>query len=342
MSTSKSILLLALPILGVLGLQAVLPAHSIAAEAIAPDAVQADNLETANRRQALASKAALELVIAQLESSQGTWSAELREAYLALGNALSVLDLNEEAVEALGYALQAHRTSAGLHDPGQVPILQVLLASAEKLEDWDAVDSLHHLMHYISRKSPKAEPELRFQAMVRLSRWTRQATRDKLLSSYQVNPMLMEELYEHEIGHFEALVDYPGRNIHLAGLYLEQAEFEFAQAQFKYDQPIREFQPSGQQRPITTTQCQYVRQRDGSMFQVCTTTETPDLNYYVVSSNRKTAEIRKHLTRMQETIIAAFTVLQQETTLRQQRNALLVNVQRLTAEYNDFVDRDSP
>jgi tetratricopeptide (TPR) repeat protein len=351
MTTSKSFLLLAL---GVLALQITLPAVSLAATAtsdavasaaaatVSNAAVIGDAADDDLTRQALVNKAALELAIVDIESRQGVWGDELSEAYLDLGTALRTLERHDEAVEAFGKSLQSLRISAGLHDLRQIPILQALLASQQALANWDEVDSLHHLIHYISRKNPAAEPELRFQSLVQLSRWTRKATDDRLLSSsYRVNATAMNALYGNEIDYFQHHADYAGRHLHVAGLFLEQAEFEFAQARLKYEQPISEFQSTEQQRSFTTTQCQVVRLRNGSLAQICTTSETPNMNYYLQPSYQKNSEIRQHLREMKEDIINAFAALQEDTDMPTERNALLADVNRLTEDYNRFVTQNS-
>jgi hypothetical protein len=352
MTPAKSIFL---PLIGFLALQGTLSTVLLAGEA-EPDAALDSSaaleseaaLPTAipslSRNeavtQALGDQKALELVIAQLETSQGAYGAELSEAYFQLGTTERTLELPEAAVETFGKALQSLKIGYGLYDLRQLPILEEMLTTYETLENWEEVDSIHHLIHFITARNPDADAELRFQSLVQLGRWKLQSEVDGLLPNREGSANEVLKLYENEIEKLEAYANYPDKSIHLATLYLDLAEVEFSEAKAKYAMPITEFGLVGQSS-ISTVSCVTFMGRDGKPVQSCTNVEVPNPSYYMEPSNKKNMEIRKHLDEMRDDVMQAYSALQNVTEGADQRVELLAEVQRLTREYNDFATMNS-
>ena len=314
-----------LPVIGFLALLGTLNTALLAGEAVT---------------QTLSDKDALEQVIRQLETTQGAYGAQLSEAYFQLGTTERALENHDEAAQAFGKSLQILRTGYGLLDLRQLPILEELLATNQTLEDWQEVDSLRHLMHFITSRNSEADAELRFQSLVKLGRWKVQAEEDRLLPENE-NPVKQAfELYSNEIGKLEASATYQGKNIHLATLYLDIAAVEFNQAKAKYEMPITEFELGGQSS-ISTVNCITFAGRDGRPVQSCTSVEMPNPSYYMEPSNRKNMQIRQHLDAVKDDVLQAYRTLQNEPEGTEHRAALLAEVQRLTREYNDFTAMNS-
>lgn len=332
-----------LPVLGFLTLLGMPYAAALAGEADPGTTLAAEFVPPSRNEavtQALSDKDALEQVIRQLETTQGAYGAELSEAYFQLGTTERALENYEEAVQAFGQALQILRTGYGLLDLRQLPILEELLATSQTLEDWQEVDSLHHLMHFITSRNPETETEVRFQSLVQLGRWKVQAEVDGLLPEKADSVKEALQLYDNEIGKLEASATYQGRNIHLATLYLDLAAVEFTQAKAKYAMPITEFGMGGQSS-ISTVNCIAFTGRDGRTVQSCTSVEVPNPSYYMEPSNKKNMQIRQHLDEMKNDVLEAYRTLQNEPEGTNQRAALLAEVQRLTREYNDFATMNS-
>src|SRR5688572_5845069 len=125
---------------GILVIQGVLSSSSTAAEnapgatplpeavAIVTETPDLPRAEAADEQepsaQALVDRDKFAAVIAALESSDDIYGTTASEAYLGYGNALHTLDLDEEALQAYGKALQALRVGNGLYDIQQIPVLQ--------------------------------------------------------------------------------------------------------------------------------------------------------------------------------------------------------------------------
>ena len=296
-------------------------------------------IDSAVRAQAANDRDAWLRTIADLESREGSWGAELGEAWLGLGATLRTLEQYEEAAKAFGNALQSLRVGYGLTDVRQLPVLEQLRAMHEQTGNWDEVHAANYLIFHIAKHSD--DPDLRVRSMLDLGRWIRKASTQSLVNDLDASPGRLTELYGNEIRRLEELAtDYDGRKLHLAALNLDLATNELMEAKRKYEMPITEFQsPSaGEQRSYTSQQCVSGIDRNGRPFQYCTMpVEVPNLNYYLAPNVRKTTEIREHLTRVENSVLAAYHTLQNETAASDARTALLSEVQRLTGEYNAFV-----
>jgi hypothetical protein len=122
----------------------------------------------------------------------------------------------------------------------------------------------------------------------------------------------------------------------LATLHLEQASAEFLLANQIREQPLQEYFVSGN-RSTTMLQCSVTRLPDGRAQQICMPVEVPNLDFYVDPANRKSQDIWRHLGGMRDGIEAAYTYLRDETEQIAERDALLSDMEGLTASYNGFV-----
>jgi hypothetical protein len=341
MRPSTSLFLLSF---GAAALQGALSTHALAqtlAEVDTPDAAALvqSRIDDAVRAQALIDRDTYQQTIAALEARQGVYNMELSEAYVALGNTLRTLDRHDEAAVAFGKALQSLRIGYGLNDLRQLPVLEELLATHERLGDWDEVDSTNHLIFYIAAHSPQADQALRVKALVNLGRWMRKAAAEGLVSEFDANARDLMELYNSEIAHIEAMDSYAGRNVHLATLYLDLAATELSEAKRKYEMPLTAFQTpvAGEQRTTTQQNCISGYDRNGRLIQACTQPmEVPNINYYLTPNVQKSGEIRAHLAAVENTVLQAYRALQNNSS-DATPTELLDEVQRLTTEYNDFV-----
>jgi hypothetical protein len=293
----------------------------------------------------LRARAAIDLdayqqTINTIEARQGVYTLELSEAYVGLGTALLTLDRPRAATEAFGKALQALRIGNGLEDLRQLPVLEQIRATNERLREWDEVDAANHLMFYIAKHSQEANAELRVKSLLNLGRWIRRAAAEDLIADLNANAKDLAELYDNEIAQLEGVAPYEGRSTHLAALYLDVAATELSEAKRKYDMPLSEFQTpgAGEQRTTTQQTCMTGVDRSGRVVQACTAPmEVPNINYYLQPNVQKSNEIRKHLAAVENRVMQAFRTLRDEPATADTQEDLLEEVQRLTGEYNDFV-----
>lgn len=303
-----------------------------AADSASPSSITAD--AAADNAALLASKTSYLQRISQLENRSTPYDEQLTEAWFGLGTTLQTLGEHEEALDALGNALQALRISKGLNDPQQIPVLQQQLVSKEALQQWEALDASYHLIYYIAQKQFEAGTRLRFDALRQLGSWKLHATTDKLLPGYFDEAAEAAVLYRKEISRINAIA---GSKTQIATLYFDLAAVEFRQVQTINEQPLIDFESSSR-ASTTQTQCQPIRLADGRVSQICSTVEVPNVNVYVMSSQRKSQELNLHLEAMRSAVMEGYYALQDASVPLEQRSTLLPEMQRLSGEYNKFIN----
>ena len=287
------------------------------------------------RQRLLEQKARIEARIDVLQESAEP-GMELQEAWMELGDIAQALHLHTDAIQAWNNAWQEQRSTAGLEDPGQIPILKQLLASQRAAEDWKQADVTAHLIQHIAVRTWPPGAAERLDAVLQLGRWKLLAARDALLPNAFATAFQAAELYRAEINTLQATEGAAADRIQLATLLLEKASAEYLVAQQINAQPLQNYYLGNQRSSSTMLQCQAIRLPDGSTQRICMPVEVPNLDFYVDPANRKNQEIQSHLGAMREDIAAAFQYLSMETEHSAERAVLLEDMQGLTALYNDF------
>lgn len=125
--------------------------------------------------------AQLEEEIGRLEKELGPYDRQLGEQLLSLGLAYQAADHHDKASEVLNRALHLKRVNDGLHDLGQVPVLQELIESNIATKNWDELDRNYQLLLFVHRRNYE-ESDPRFLPIVdQMGRWKLQAYREHLL-----------------------------------------------------------------------------------------------------------------------------------------------------------------
>ncbi len=339
MSPSPCLIFMLVAALALAGLvpTAVRAAETATASPAALDTVADTRSSDTRTTDALASKATYEQRVNELANRAAPYDAQLSEAWLGLGTALQTLEQHEEAIEALGNGMQALRISNGLVDPQQIPLLQQQLASYEALQQWEALDAAYHLINYIAQKQYSAGAQPRFDALLQLGRWKLKAASEHLLAGALDEAAVAAELYRKEIGHLQTTGT--DNKTQLATYCLELAAAEYIQVEAINQQPLSNFETSTRSS-TTQMQCQAVRLADGRVSQICTTVEVPNMNGYLLSSQRKGQELSMHLEAMRAAVMDGYYALQDASVAPEQRNTLLPEMQRLTGEYNKFMQEN--
>lgn len=113
--------------------------------------------------------------ISKLESEQGAYHPALRQALLALGLWHRDQGDNLQAVEAFEKALHIAKVNAGLHDPAQVEIVELLIDSYSQLQDWRGLDKNLNYLLWLSRRNYNNDDDRLVAIIERVARWYMQA-----------------------------------------------------------------------------------------------------------------------------------------------------------------------
>lgn len=123
----------------------------------------------------------LETGIQTLETEVGPYDPQLGEQLLSLGLAYEEAELHDKGAETLNRALYIRRINSGLHDLGQIPILEQLIKSNIAGENWNELDQNYQLLLWMHRRNYD-EDDPRFLPIVdQMGRWKLQAYKERLL-----------------------------------------------------------------------------------------------------------------------------------------------------------------
>ena len=115
--------------------------------------------------------------IAALERAHGSHGFALAEHWLGLGLAQRNAGDHARASDSFSNALQIRRTHLGLHDPGQVPVIDLLIASHRQQGNWGQVEEHFKLLASVYRREFGDMAEPLVAIWMRYARWQRAAYR---------------------------------------------------------------------------------------------------------------------------------------------------------------------
>ena len=90
--------------------------------------------------------------IIEIENLYGVYDSALTHQLMGLGLAQQAQGNNEEAIGAFQRAQHLSRINNGLHNLEQVPILKHLIASYEKVNDWENAGDKHFYLYRLQRR----------------------------------------------------------------------------------------------------------------------------------------------------------------------------------------------
>lgn len=94
-----------------------------------------------------------EKVIQELQKSHGVYYEPIGEELIGLGLAYKNLGQYKEALQALNRSLYINRINHGLHNPNQVPLLELVIEINTALGDWEALDRNYHYLYWVNRRT---------------------------------------------------------------------------------------------------------------------------------------------------------------------------------------------
>jgi len=112
-----------------------------------------------------------ESMITDLERRYGAYHLDLSEALVGLGRAYQQQGDYAGAVSALQRSLHINRVNNGLHDPGQLPILALLIEANKARRDWQALDQNYSYRYWIARRAYGENDPRQLQALYDAAHW---------------------------------------------------------------------------------------------------------------------------------------------------------------------------
>ena len=113
--------------------------------------------------------------VLQLEFDEGAYSQLLSEHLLGLGDAHTKLGNHEEALQAYQRALLINRSNQGLHNLGQKPILERLMATHEALGNHEGLDDNYNYLLWLGRRNYDSDKPSLLPTLIRVAAWKLEA-----------------------------------------------------------------------------------------------------------------------------------------------------------------------
>lgn len=109
--------------------------------------------------------------IEELQKSHGIFHDRIGEELIGLGLAYRNLGQYRQAIDAFNRSLHINRINQGLHNPNQLPLLELLIETNSAVSDWEALDQNYHYFRWVNRRNyGENDPHL-LPVIDRLGRW---------------------------------------------------------------------------------------------------------------------------------------------------------------------------
>jgi len=109
--------------------------------------------------------------IEELEKSHGIFHDRIGEELIGLGLAHKNLGQYRQAIDAFNRSLHINRINQGLHNPNQLPLLELLIETNSAVSDWEALDQNYHYLRWLNRRIfVENDPHL-LPVIDRLGKW---------------------------------------------------------------------------------------------------------------------------------------------------------------------------
>ncbi len=148
---------------------------------LSPEEQAAALARQARMRELSAELAQRQSAIEDLQSEVGIYHPSLIENYSDLAAVYLELEDFDSAANTLNDALQIARINNGLYSEQQLPILDDLIASRTRAQDWQRVDDLVHLDHHIASRVFEMTDQEYLAAADDYGKWKLRLLRENLL-----------------------------------------------------------------------------------------------------------------------------------------------------------------
>lgn len=271
-------------------------------------AQQAEQAEQAEQNRLRELEIARELnqrqqAINDLQSERGIYAAELQEAYGDLAALYEELEDFESAITTYSDVLQISRINAGLYSDQQLPIIQSLIDSNARLQNWEEADDLHELSYHISSRLYESGDRSHLQAAMHYSDWKLRLLRENLLDqnyrSYSRSAEELSDFYDRLISNLELQPELKPEN--LIQILYGKTETDLILARAIASTPYTSFD-GGASRYITQSRCRNVRSAGGQIVRECVNVQVENPRYRQSQQDAKQFAMNRRTRAIQESI----------------------------------------
>ena len=275
--------------------------------ALTPEEQAAELAWQARVRELTAELGERQTAIEDLQSEVGIYHPSLIENYSDLAAVFLELEDFDNAANTLNEALQIARINNGLYSEQQLPLLDDLIASHLRRQDWQKVDDLVHLDHHISSRIYEKTDGQYLAAAEGYGQWKLRVLRENLLQ------LSNNGLYDEA----EELSDFYGRlllNVEfseaieardLISLLQGKSQADMSLAQAIANTHYSYFQ-GAETRYITQTRCRNITGSNGQLVRQCFNVQVENPRYRQsqidakhIAVNRSMREINQVIERME-------------------------------------------
>lgn len=235
------------------------------------------------------------LAIETIQSEQGIYSPDLQEAYSDLALFYDEIEDFESAVSTLGDALQITRINTGLYSEQQLPLINQMIGSNSRLQEWESVDDLHELMLHISSRLYELDSSPYLLAAEGYGSWKLRLLRENLL---ELSARGLSNTADNLSGYYESLIrrveaQEGGNSEDLLKILYGKTEVDLALASYIARIPYTAFE--GTASPyINQTRCQNVRNAAGATVRQCYNVRVENPRYRQSQRDAKRFELSRH------------------------------------------------
>lgn len=233
--------------------------------------------------------------IVDLQSQQGIYDQSLIEAYDDFARLYLEMEDYESAAGALGEALQIARINSGLYSEEQLPLIQALIDARSRIQQWQEVDDLAHLIHYISQRLYALGDRQYLSAAQDYGEWKLRVIRENLLQQNSRGLMNTTEdlssFYEFVISGLEREVDADARG--MMALLQGKSQADIVMARNIASTPYNYFQGTESQY-ITQSRCQNRRNAAGQVVRQCVNVQVENPRYRQSQQEAKRMALYRH------------------------------------------------
>lgn len=263
-----------------------------------------EEIELSEEEQAAAQARALEIsrelqarrqAIELMQSEQGIYSPDLQEAYSDLASFYDEIEDYDSAVSTLGDALQITRINTGLYSEQQLPLINQMIGSNSKLQEWQSVDDLHELLLHINSRIHELDSPSYLLAAEGYGSWKLQLLRENLL---ELSARGLSNTADNLSDYYESLIKrveaQEGNNSdNLLKILYGKTEVDLALATYIARIPYTAFE--GLAAPyINQTRCQNVRNTAGAVVRQCYSVRIENPRYRQSQRDAKRFELNRH------------------------------------------------
>lgn len=237
------------------------------------------------------------------QSELGIYHPSLIENYSDMASLYLELEDFDSAASTLNDALQIARINTGLYSEQQLPLLDELIGSHVRRQDWQQVDDLVHLDHHISSRVYESTDDQYLAAADDYGNWKLRLLRENLLQLS--NSGLFNEA--------EDLSEFYGRvllNVELADevdpqdvlrLLLGKSQADMSLARAIANTPYDYFQ--GTASPyITQTRCRNVAGPNGQLVRRCFNVQVENPRYRQSQRDAKRFALNRNINALNQVI----------------------------------------